>query len=155
MSGQEAVIRELDRSELPALLALYRHMHSVDDPLPGSERVDEVWDEIQGDPRLLCFGAFIDDVLVSSCSLVLVPNLTRGCRPYAVIENVVTQEDFRRRGFGRAVLQHALEVAWATGCYKAMLLTGRKDESVYRFYESVGFDRGPKQAFLARPSARP
>jgi hypothetical protein len=32
-----------------------------------------------------------------------------------------------------------------------MLLTGRKDEGTYRFYESIGFDRHAKQAFLAKP----
>jgi hypothetical protein len=34
-----------------------------------------------------------------------------------------------------------------------MLLTGRKDESIYRFYESAGFDRYAKQAFLAKAPA--
>jgi hypothetical protein len=34
--------------------------------------------------------------------------------------------------------------------YKVMLLTGRKDEGTYRFYESAGFDRYSKQAFLAK-----
>jgi hypothetical protein len=32
-----------------------------------------------------------------------------------------------------------------------MLLTGRKNEGTYQFYESVGFDRHAKQAFLAKP----
>ena len=32
-----------------------------------------------------------------------------------------------------------------------MLLTGSKNEETYRFYESAGFDRHAKQAFLARP----
>ena len=36
-------------------------------------------------------------------------------------------------------------------CYKAMLLTGRKNEGIYRFYESAGFDRHAKQTFVAKP----
>jgi hypothetical protein len=31
------------------------------------------------------------------------------------------------------------------------LMTGRKDDATFRFYESVGFARDAKQAFLARP----
>jgi hypothetical protein len=32
-----------------------------------------------------------------------------------------------------------------------MLLTGRKDEAIFNFYESAGFNRDEKQAFVARP----
>jgi hypothetical protein len=34
---------------------------------------------------------------------------------------------------------------------KEMLMKGRKTEEVYKFYESVGFDRHANQAFLAKP----
>lgn len=47
----------------------------------------------------------MDGGLVASCTLTLTPNLTRGCRPYGVIENVVTDVGFRKRGFAKAVLE--------------------------------------------------
>jgi len=109
------------------------------------------WREIQENSRLKCFGVYIDGKLVSSCTLSIIPNLTRGCRPYGLIENVVTHKDFRRKRCGKAVLQYALRHAWRRGCYKVMLMTGRRDEGTYRFYESAGFDRHAKQAFLAKP----
>ena len=52
-----------------------------------------------------CFGLYMDGGLVASCTLTLTPNLTRGCRPYGVIENVVTDVGFRKRGFAKAVLE--------------------------------------------------
>ena len=145
------MIRELKEPELPALLELYKHLHATDDPLPSQGEVERIWEAIQENPHLKYFGVFVDNVLVASCALSVIPNLTRCCRPYGVIENVVTHTDFRRQGNGRSVLKHALAHAWSCGCYKVMLLTGRKDEGTYRFYESVGFDRHSKQAFLARP----
>jgi len=145
------MIRELTASDLPDLLELYKHLHVADDPLPCRNEVEGIWRTIQQNPNLKYFGVFVDCALVSSCTLSVVPNLTRGCRPYGVIENVVTHADFRRQGHGRSVLKHALAQAWSCGCYKVMLLTGRKDEGTYRFYESAGFDRGAKQAFLAKP----
>jgi hypothetical protein len=48
----------------------------------------------------------------------------------------------------------ALIDAWDRNCCKVMLLTGRKNEGVYRFYESAGFDRHAKQAFLAKPGTK-
>ena len=150
-TAQQMVIREIRESDLPDLFRLYEHLHASDDPLPAQGVVQKIWRRIQQNPELKYFGAFVDNALVSTCALSVIPNMTRACRPYGVIENVVTSPAFRRRGFGRAVLQHALDHAWSRGSYKVMLLTGRKNEETYKFYESSGFDRHAKQAFLAKP----
>jgi GNAT superfamily N-acetyltransferase len=88
--------------------------------------------------------------LVSSCALVIVPNLTRGVRPYGLIENVVTHVDHRRAGLGRAVLAAAVEAAWVADCYKIMLATGSRREETLRFYGGAGFARGGKTYFEVR-----
>ncbi len=144
-------IRSISPDELPALLALYAHLHAVDAPMPDSTVVQSVWEEAMQNPRCRYFGAYPAGVLVASCTIMVIPNLTRACRPYAVIENVVTHAQHRKRGWGRAVLAHALTFAWEQNCYKAMLMTGRKDNATLQFYEGVGFDRHGKQAFVAKP----
>jgi GNAT superfamily N-acetyltransferase len=138
---------------LDALLALYRHLNPSDALLPERAVVESVWQELLASPRYKYFGVYLANELVSSCTLCVIPNLTRACRPYGLIENVVTHRDHRNKGYGRAVLAHALSYAWSQHCYKVMLLTGRKEEAVNRFYESAGFDRNEKQAFVARPAA--
>jgi GNAT superfamily N-acetyltransferase len=143
--------RELHEGELDDLLALYAHLHAQDDPLPGREAVEAVWRDIRDGRFLRCLGVFAEGELVSSCMLSVIPNLSRGCRPYGIVENVVTRTDRRRRGYGTAVLRKALALARESNCYKVMLLTGRKDEGVFRFYESAGFDGEAKRAFVARP----
>ena len=146
-------IRDLAAHELPELLALYRHLHVADDPLPARDVIEAVWQELQGSSRCRYFGAYLDGRLIASCTLTVIPNLTRACRPYGVVENVVTHVQHRNRGHGQALLRHALGIAWSQGCYKVMLMTGRKDDATLRFYESAGFDRHDKQAFIARPPA--
>jgi GNAT superfamily N-acetyltransferase len=146
-------IRPLTKEDLPALLRLYRHLHSSDNPLPSSSEIEAVWSEIMSNKRFQYFGGFADSKLVSSCALSILPNLTRGCRPYGLIENVVTHPTHRKRGYGTALLRSALSYAWTAGCYKVMLLTGRKDEATLRFYQSVGFDPNGKQAFIAKPNS--
>ena len=64
----------------------------------------------------------------------------------------MTDAALRNQGHGKAVVKFALDYAWKAGCYKVMLLTGRKEESVHKFYESCGFVAGEKFAFLARTS---
>ncbi|MDP5238962.1 GNAT family N-acetyltransferase [Uliginosibacterium sp. 31-16] len=142
-------IRKLAEADLAALLALYRELHPGDAPLPEAAQVADVWRTILADPRQHCLGGFLDERLVCSCTLVIIPNLTRGGRPYALIENVVTTAAHRGRGYGRAILAHACNIAWQHDCYKVMLQTGRKDDATLAFYESAGFDRTTKQAFYA------
>lgn len=146
-------VRLLLKSELNALLALYQHLHEEDVALPDTATLDAVWDEALSNPRCRYFGGYDGDELVSSCTIMVIPNLTRGARPYGVIENVVTHRAHRGKGWGRAVLVQALEFAWTQKCYKVMLLTGRKDEATFKFYEAAGFDRHSKQAFVAKPAA--
>ena len=146
-------IRLLGPADLDALLDLYTHLHAQDAPRPERARVDAVGHALLDSPAHRVYGLFVEGALVASCVLHLLPNLTRGCRPYGLIENVVTHAEHRRRGHGQAVLERALADAWATHCYKVMLLTGRLDAGTFRFYENAGFDRHGKQAFIAKPGS--
>ncbi len=146
-------IRPLRSDDLPSLLALYAHLHTADAPPPCDAVARQTWQEMLANPRGRCLGGLEGDALVASCTITAIPNLTRACRPYALIENVVTHAAHRRQGWGRRLLQAALDFAWAQGCYKVMLLTGRSDDTVFRFYEGAGFSRHGKQAFIARPPA--
>lgn len=151
------LIRPLAAADLPQLLALYTHLHADDDPLPVAEVVDVVWQELLASPRHSYWGAFVQcdgaAQLVATCTLTVVPNLTRGCKPYGLIENVVTHGAHRGAGHGKAVLNAAQQHAWSQGCYKVMLMTGRKDVATLGFYASAGFDGQTKHAFMARNPA--
>ena len=142
-------IRKLATDEQEKLIALYRHLHDEDYPFPAEKR-DKIWQKIILNPDFYCMGVFIEGQLVCSCCLILIDNLTRGGRPYGLIENVVTDSEHRRKGYGRMLLQHCLEKAWSEDCYKVMLMTSRLDEQTLRFYEAAGFNRHDKQAFVAR-----
>ena len=90
----------------------------------------------------------MDDKIVSSCVCVIIPNLSRGVRPYAFIENVVTQKDYRGRGYATQCLNYAKEIAAEENCYKMMLLTGSKDERTLGFYSNAGYHCADKTAFI-------
>ena len=144
-------VRSVSPTELDQLLLLYRHLHPADEALPDEPVIRSIWNELMANPRHTLFGGYVDSELVSSCALTVIPNLTRGCRPYGVLENVVTHSAHRGKGYGKAVLREALTSSWTAGCYKVMLLTGRKDKATVHFYESAGFDGHEKLAFIAKP----
>jgi GNAT superfamily N-acetyltransferase len=147
----DITIRECQTGDLPRLLELYQHLHVKDAPCSEAPILERVWQELLNDPKIHLLAGEVNGVLVCTCVLVIVPNLSRGARPYGLIENVVTHSLYRRRGYGTAVLQHALDIAWKLNCYKVMLLTGRQDENIFRFYEGAGFKPGIKAGFIATP----
>lgn len=139
-------IREINNGDYDGLMELYLHLHETD--VPDYETALETWEYILADKNYHIVVAKEDGKIVSSCTVVVVPNLTRGVRPYARVENVVTHADFRGKGFATACLARAREIAAEAGCYNIALLTGSKEESTLKFYENAGYKRGEKTGFI-------
>lgn len=140
------MIREIKKDDLKGLLELYTHLHEKEVPEIG-EKVLGIWDTIMNDPNHHIIVAEEDGRIVSSCVCLIIPNLTRGLKPHAFIENVVTDSAYRKRGLATACLNYAKEIAEREGCYKLLLATGSKEESTLRFYERAGYNKNDKTAF--------
>ncbi|MCK9307956.1 MAG: GNAT family N-acetyltransferase [Methanoculleus sp.] len=150
MQSDTTLVREAAREDLHAVLFLYSHMHDADESA-DLHTLQAAWEGILADPRTHLFILESGGVPVATCVLHILQNLTRGARPYGLIENVVTHREFRNRGFGTALLTHVLKCAWKEHCYKVMLLTGRREAGVFRLYEKAGFVRGVKEGLIAYP----
>ncbi|HIR53753.1 MAG TPA: GNAT family N-acetyltransferase [Candidatus Onthovicinus excrementipullorum] len=140
-------IREARDGDLDALLHLYLHLHEKTFP-DQSDTLARTWDSILTALGYHIIVAELEGKIVSSCTCIIIPNLTHGLRPYALIENVVTDEAYRGRGLASACIDYALSVARRAGCYKAMLLTGAKDKKTLNFYRRAGFNSRDKTAFI-------
>lgn len=147
----DIIIRPAGHADLAGVLDLYCYLNP-DDPTPDPAKAEAAWSALIACDLTTVFVAESAGVLVSTCTLVIVPNLTRSARPYGLIENMVTHADHRRTGLGRALLAAALDLAWRADCYKVMLATGSGREETLRFYEGAGFKRGGKTFFEARRS---
>ena len=147
MAG-DLFVRAVEQADLPALLELYRDLNPQDPPLALGDAT-RVWRQLANYEGSTIFVGALGSVLVTSCTLVVLPNLTRGGLPYALIENVVTSAKYRKQGHGAAVLKHAIAEAWKHDCYKVMLLTGSKNPATLKFYSGVGFEQN-KTGFQIR-----
>ncbi len=142
-------VRTIQTHELEQLLSLYKHLNPNDPELKPKD-IYSNWHEIMNDQFMKIIVVEVEGKIVASCVLIIIRNLTRGARPYALIENVVTHADYRKKGYGRLSLQKALELAKEQNCYKVMLMTSSRTEGTHRFYEQCGFKKGEKTGFIIR-----
>lgn len=140
------MIREVNYRDLEGILSLYLHLHEKETP-KINEHVASIWNKIVNDEDYHLIVAEEDGKIVSSCTCIVVPNLTRQVTPYALIENVVTDADYRGRGLATGCLELAKEIAEKSGCYKMMLITGSHDPNTHMFYKKAGFFSDGKTAY--------
>jgi GNAT superfamily N-acetyltransferase len=141
------MVREVNKDDFDGLMKLYSYLHN--NPIP--EKTPEImvlWDRITDDRDHHIIVAEEDGKIISSCVCVIIPNLTHNQQPYAIVENVVTDEAYRGKGFATKCLNYAKEIALKKNCYKLMLLTGSKKESTLNFYRQAGYNSEDKTAFI-------
>ena len=126
------MVREEGKEDLYELLNLYLFLHEKDIP-ENSSRLENTWKTIIEDKNHHIIVNEINDKILSSCVCVIIPNLTRDVRPYAFIENVVTNEEYRGKGYATKCLDYVKEIAIKNNCYKMMLLTGTKKRKHIEF----------------------
>ncbi len=113
-------VRNAQDQDFSRIVELYRQLQP-EDPVVTDGRDRAVFDHILRTENLSLFVLVDRGQIQSTCYLNIIPNITRSASPYAIIENVVTDEACRRNGYGKRVVAHALDAAWAAGCYKVML----------------------------------
>lgn len=141
-------IRLINYDELSELLNLYKQLQPNDPDVYENSVLKDTWDSIYNDPNLYYIVVEVHGRIVSSCNIAIIKNLTRNLRPYGLVENVITDSSYRKKGYATKALNMAMDIAKDNGCYKVMLLTGSKREETLKFYEQVGFVRGIKTGFV-------
>ena len=143
-------MRPATLADLPALSDLYRQLHTNEPPWSSEQAAADALSKVLAHPGTTIFAGTVENRVVSTCVLIVCPNFSRGGQPFAIIENVVTDREHRQNGYGRQMVQHAIEFARQQGCYKVTLTTGRRDAQTLRFYEASGMRRDTRTAFEAR-----
>lgn len=140
------IIRQVNINDVEELKKLYAQLNPKDEVVESDIFSLKLLNILRTEGMRI-FVCEVDGKLVSTCYLNIISNLTRSLRPYAVMENVVTDKNSRGKGYGKAVVLHALEYAKSNNCYKVMLMTGSKRDSVLGFYKNCGFKTNVKTAF--------
>lgn len=140
-------VRTVKANEVEKLLKLYEHLHE-NDLRANPQDYQHTWNLIQDSDSIHYLAIEKAGEFIASLNITIIPNLTRGARSIAVIENVVTHAHYRNRGVGRKIMEHAIAIARKANCYKIMLLSSAKRAASHQFYKSLGFSDDKKTGFV-------
>lgn len=136
------IVREATVSDLPGIVELLAQLYAdpaQEDYAAAGEQYRRAYTEIAGDPRQTLFVVETDGRIAGTLVLIVVPNLTRRGRPYAILENIVVDAERRNGGIGEALVRHAIDAARRAGCHKVALMSRVERTDAHRFYERLGF----------------
>ena len=141
------MVRIAEEKDLSGILELYLDLH--EDSVPeDSEKRRSTWAYILDNKNYNIIVYEVDGVIVSSCTCIIIPNLTRNISSYAIVENVVTKKEYEGKGYARACLEYAKQIAIENDCYRITLTTGSYDERTHAFYRSCGYKSDGKTAYV-------
>lgn len=134
-----AMVRPANEQDMPRILELYHELTGERHYLsPGDTQT--VLAEIVSMPGHELLVAEENGVVVGTVVLLVVPNLSHGARPWAIVENMVVDGKYLRKGIGRLLMEDAIARARKAGCYKVQLLSNKKRHQAHQFYRSLGFE---------------
>ena len=143
VSNKSAVIRPATENDIPRILELYRQLvinisqvELSQNPSPDDYR--RAFTQIRSMPGHELLVAEDQGVVTGTMVVLVVPNLSHNGLPWALVENLVIDEGYRRRGLGKLLMDYAMARAKEEGCYKLVLSTSKKRKEAHRFYRSLG-----------------
>jgi GNAT superfamily N-acetyltransferase len=136
------------RENLVNILELYKQLNPTNNDF-SLEDANRIWDKIENE-NIKYFLAKDNDKIIGSCYIIIIPNLTFNGKSIGYIENVITDEKYRRKGIGKKIMEMAINYAKEENCYKVVLQSGIKRTTAHKFYEAIGFNAETKKAFELR-----
>ena len=131
--------RVVTRQDLPRILDLYAR--ALDGKALAVADAEHLFERIRSYPDYQLYLCEQDGRLAGTFALLIMDNLGECGTPSGVVEDVVVEPEFQRRGVGRAMMEHALAICRQKGCYKMMLSSNLARTEAHAFYESLGFEK--------------
>ncbi|MEM5815114.1 MAG: GNAT family N-acetyltransferase [Candidatus Aenigmatarchaeota archaeon] len=77
---------------------------------------------------------------VGRCFIFLIKNELHE-EPYALLEDIFVEEEYRKKGIGTELVKKAIEIAKKKKCYKIILTSRFEREFLHQWYEKLGFKK--------------
>jgi N-acetylglutamate synthase-like GNAT family acetyltransferase len=130
------MIREAESKDINALETLYKEL------APNSKNImvlPERIEQIRSDSNNYLFVYEEKGIVVGTVFVTLGLDPMYQFRPYAVVENVIVDNDFRGIGIGKKLIEYVDQLCVSKGCTKIMLLSSVNRVEAHEFFIKNGY----------------
>jgi len=77
---------------------------------------------------------------IGRCFIYLIKNNLHK-KPYALLEDIFVDENYREKGIGTQLVKRAIELAKELNCYKIIATSRFERENIHEWYQKLGFKK--------------
>jgi len=137
----------LTEADLPALAGLYKQFWGEDSCL---EKMQATFRRLKDRPDYIFLAAKAEGRLVGSVLGIVCEELYGACVPFMVVEDVIVDAEWRRKGIGSALMCELERLATELNCGYVIFVTEVERTDAQRFYESLGYKPDAYKGFKKR-----
>jgi len=141
-----AIVRAATENDIPRILELYRQLAISTAPVELDQKPSlledyrRVFGQISAVSGLELLVAEEEGEVAGSLVLFIAPNLSHGGLPWALVENVIVDQKYRRLGIGKLLMDYTIARAKKAHCYRIGLSSDKRRKDAHLFYRSLGFE---------------
>ncbi len=140
-------IKNLSEDDLPSLAKLYELFRNEQSSV---EKMQSTFVRLRDNPNYILLAAKQDGRLIGSVMGVVCDELYGECKPFMVVEDVVVDNNHRRKGAGSLMMKELERRAIEKCCTYIILITEQARKTAHAFYKSLGFDGDVYKGFKKR-----
>ena len=100
----------------------------------------EKFTHLKDNPNYIFLCAVIDDKVVGTIMGIVCEELYGECSPFFVMEDLVVDKQYRRKGVAKALVTELIHYAKESGCKQIQFITEKNRKEALAFYKSLGFN---------------
>ena len=131
-------IRRLVEKDLESLAKLYKQFWSVES---DQKMMKGKFQELNNNPKYIILCATINKDVVGSIMGIICDELYGQCRPFLIMEDLIVDKPYRKKGIGKALMTELENFAVDNGCTQIQFITENDRQDAISFYESLGYNK--------------
>ena len=140
----QPIIRIAKQEDADEICRLYRQLSNSSDICVLPEKIKD----FKKDANNVLLVVEINKQICGTALVIICPDVMFKSQPFAVIENLIVNNDKRNKGIGTALFKYIERYCWDKDCSKIMLLSSKERENAHVFFKKFGFDESLKKGFV-------
>lgn len=128
------IIRKLEKNDFKEYILLINQFRPIGLDI-SKKKFEEVYDNIF--KNSIIYVMIINDKIISSAKLIIEQKFIHKLSKYGHIEDVIVADEYRRKGYGKIIINYIVNICKSEKFYK-ITLTCKKE--LISFYEKNNFE---------------